>query len=183
MKKNSFLIIFLTVVLIGVCAGVAYLAMNSKDDNKTTAAQTSSFQTTALATTTKPSQTTSQSETQSSSQANTTKEEEYSFIRKGCWYLADKDKNVCYAFSFKKSGKSDVAYFNSDNIEGFDAQYSKGYAVYEIRDNKIILTKLSDVTGLKRLELEIKGNSILYNGKKLKNYSKINLDNALKCFN
>ncbi len=187
-KKNSILIIALAVVLVAVCALVAYLAIGMKDDEPTTKqAETTVSQTTTavLTTAVQTTQTTTETTTaisETSSLAQTQASDPYPFIRQGCWYLADGDRDVCYAFVFHKNGSADVAYFNSENIEGFDAQYSKGTAKYVINGNIIVFAKLPSTMDIKKIELEIKGNSIEYKGDKLKKFKKISLDNALKCF-
>ena len=184
MKNKKALTATIVLILIAACAAVAYLAVNQKHSEPATSSQPSQSDSTSnVEESVSKDETTTESTTESTK--NTTEEtttDEYAFIKKGCWYLADKDSEVCYAIAFRKEGKADIAYFNSDNIEGFDAQYSKGDAVYNIDGKKITLSKLPSVTGLKSLELEIEGNAILYKGKELKNFDKMNLDNALKCF-
>ncbi len=180
MKNKKALTATIVLILIAACAAVAYLAVNQKHSEPATSSQPSQSVSTSNV-----EESASKDETTTETTKNTTEEtttDEYAFIKKGCWYLADKDNEVCYAIAFRKEGKADIAYFNSDNIEGFDAQYSKGDAVYNIDGKKITLSKFPSVTGLKSLELEIEGNAILYKGKELKNFDKMNLDNALKCF-
>ena len=181
MKKNSILIAILAVILIAVCGAVAFLAISQRGNEPTTTESQSAEETTAslagsVFNTTTKKKTTTQTTTQ------TTTEDPNAFIRKGVWYLADIDEETCIAFDFGKNGKADIAFFNSDNIEGFDAQYFKGDGKYEIKKNKIIFSKLPKATGMKSIELKIKNNKIYYDGKKLKNYKKISLDYALKCF-
>ena len=180
MKKNNVLITVLAVILIAVCGAVAFLAVGQRDFRQTTTeSQTADDTTASLAgsvfNTTKK-KTTTKKTTQSTTQ------DKNAFIRKGVWYLADIDNETCIAFAFGKNGKADIAFFNSDNIEGFDAQYFKGDGVYEIRKDKIIFSKLPKATGMKSIELKIKNNKLYYGSKKLKNYKKISLDYALKCF-
>ena len=175
MKNKKIIIAVLCVILVGAVGAVAYLALNSNNEVTTTS-------TTAV----------SETETTASlsgSVFNTTKKttkattaDKNAFIRKGVWYLVDEEKEECIAIAFKKNGKADVAFFNSDNIEGFDAQYFKGTGSYDTRKGTIIFSKLPEVCGKTNLELVIKGSDIYYNSKKLKHYSTISLDNALKCF-
>ena len=176
MKKNKFLTMVFIVVILAVTAAVAVIAVNNNNNQSTTQTQSSETETTASLAGSVVKSTTAKKTTES------TTADKSAYIRKGVWYLVDADNEICYAFDFNTDGKAVVAYFSPENIEGFDAQYSKGEGVYEIRSNKIIFSKLPKVTGLVSLELEMKDSSILYNGKKLKHFDKINLDNALKCF-
>ena len=181
MKKNNVLITVLAVVLIAVCAAVAFLAVGQREVKPSTTESQSADDTTAsLAGSVFNKKTTKKTTTKKTTQATTA--DKNAFIRNGVWYLADIDNETCIAFDFGKNGKADIAFFNSDNIEGFDAQYFKGDGVYEIRKDKIIFSKLPKATGMKSIELKIKNNKLYYNGKKLKNYKKISLDYALKCF-
>ena len=180
--KKDVLIISLCVVLAAVVGAVAFIALKDSKPEQTTAT-TSVSETTEEQTTASVAGSvfnTTKKTTQNA--AKTTTADKNAFIRKGVWYLADADNEVCYAFSFKKNGAVDIAYFNSDNIEGFDAQYFKGTGSYDTRKGTIIFSKLPEVCGKTNLELVIKGSDIYYNSKKLKHYSTISLDNALKCF-
>ena len=180
MKKNKVLIAILVVVLLAACAAVAFLAINGDKVNNETTQSTTQAQSEDAQTTASVAGSVFNTTTTSTTQSTT--KDEYAFIRNGAWFLADIDNEECIAIAFDKNGDADVAFFNSDNIEGFDAQYFKGDASYDIRKNKIIFSKLPSATGRANLELEIKENDILYNGKKLRHFDKINLDNALKCF-
>jgi len=176
MKEKNVIITALCVVLAGAVGAVAYLALNSNEKNVTTTSATSELTVTQTATDSSTTETITQTTTQ------TTTADEYAFIRSGAWYLADAENEDCIAITFKKNGDADVAYFNSDNIEGFDAQYYKGSGSYDIRKNKIIFSKFPEITGKTNCEFEIKGNDIYFSGKKLKHFDKVSLDNALKCF-
>ena len=182
MKKKKALIIILVVILIGAVGAVAYLALNDKKEAETTEpSQSQSVQSTSQTQTqTQTQQTTA--ETKADSTIESTTKDKAAFIKKGCWYYADKENEICFAFAFNDNNNADVAMFGSDNIEGFDAQYFKGDAKYEISQNKIIFKKLPASMGVKSIELEITENSIKYNSEKLKNFDEISLDNALKCF-
>jgi len=178
MKNNNKIIpAIICVVLIAAMGAVAYLAMTS-DEKKTTTtvSQTSASESSSSQKTTNGTADTTQSTTQS------TTADEYAFLKNGAWYLVDKDNEECLAIIFKGNGDADIAFFNSDNIEGFDAQYAKGYGSYDIRKNRIIFSKLPSVTGIANLELEISGKAVKYKGKELKQFKEISLDNALKCF-
>ena len=183
MKKDKVTIILFLVLIVAAVGIMAYVLLSQNAEKTTTTA------TTAPTTTAEDTQTTaslagsvfnSKKTTKKTTQSTT--KDKYPFIRNGVWYLADKKNEVCYAFALKKNGKADVAYFDSDNIEGFDAQYFKGDAKYKIKGNKIVFSKLPKTMEIKSIEFEISKNTIKYNGKKLKNYKKISLDNALKCF-
>ena len=189
-KKNNIIIIVLAVILVAVCALVAYLAIDGKKEETTTTTTseisvsettTTAVSTTAVSTTQTTTDTTA-STTQTTSQTQTQSDDPYPFIRQGCWYLADSDREVCYAFVFHKNGNADLAYFNSKNIEGLDPQYFKGDAKYEIKGNKIVFASLPSTMDIKKIELEIKENSIEYKGDKLRSFNKISLGNALECF-
>ncbi|MBR3737298.1 MAG: hypothetical protein IKN26_01035 [Eubacterium sp.] len=182
MKKNNVLIAVLAVVLAAICAAVAFIAINQNKEptkSETSASSTASLAGSVFKTTSKTTEKTTKKTT---TKKETTTEDKYPFIRNGVWYLADIDEETCLAIDFKKNGKADIAFFNSDNIEGFDAQYFKGDAKYTIGKNKIVFSKLPEATGYKKLELSIKKEKLYFSGKKLKNYKKISLDNALKCF-
>ena len=179
MKAKKVLIAVLCVILIGAVGAVAYLALNN-GENKTTTTSTTQTQATEAQTTASLAGSIVNSTTAKTTQATTA--DKYAFIREGVWYLADADNEDCLAIKFKKGGEADIAYFNSDNIEGFDAQYFKGTGSYDTRKGTIIFSKLPEVCGKTNLELVIKGSDIYCNSKKLKHYSTISLDNALKCF-
>jgi hypothetical protein len=178
MKKKNIIIIILSVILVCAICAVAYLAFSGKEEVQTTTSNnTSTIQTTAVQTTVDVSETSTELP-----QTESTTEDKYPFIRNGVWYLVDEKNEECYAFSFKKNNSADIAYFNTENIEGLDAQYFKGDAKYKIGDNKIVLSNLPEEFTKKSITFEIKDNSILFEGKKIKHYDKISLDNALKCF-
>ena len=180
MKKKKIVIAVLSVILVCAVCAVAYLAI-SGGDNKQAATTATTTQTTVSQTETTASVAGSVFNTTKKKTQSTTKDK-YPFIRNGVWYLADKDKEVCYAFALKKNGKADVAFFNSDNIEGFDAQYFTGDAKYQIKGKKIVFSKLPKGMELNSIQFDIADKSVKYKGKKLKNYKKISLDYALKCF-
>lgn len=182
MKGKNIIITVLVIILIGAAGAVAYLALGSKEE-VTTTAQSSTEITSQDSSTSAPTETTTQTTTQTTTKTTTeTTTEPYPFIRSGAWYLADTENETCIAIAFSKNGKADIAYFNSDNIEGLDAQYFKGDGSFDIRKDKIIFSKLPEATGMVDREFEIKGKDIYYKGKKLRHFDKINLDNALKCF-
>ena len=181
MKKNI-LIVVLCVVLAAVAGAVAFVALKDSKPEETTA-PTSVSETTDVNTTASVAGSvfnTTKKTAKKTTKATTA--DKNAFIRKGAWYLADTDNETCYALAFKKSGAVDIAYFNSDNIEGFDAQYFKGDAKYQIKGKKIIISSLPEAAQISSIELEISGKSVKYRGKALKNYKEISLDNALKCF-
>ena len=183
MKSKNVLIIVLVIILAGVVGAVGYVALNPKEVETTT--QTSTEVTSEEASTAAQTETRTTAEATTETTIQTTTEtttEPYPFIRSGAWYIANEDNEDCVAIAFSKNGNADIAYFNSDNIEGFDAQYFKGDSSYDIRKNKIIFSNIPEVTGIANLELEIKDSDIYYKGKKLRHFDKINLDNALKCF-
>ena len=187
MKKNSVKIIVLAVILAAVCALVAYLAIDAKKDiAQTTESQSSVSETTTEITTQPTSETTTQTVTQTTTEttAPTTADssDEFAFIKVGCWYLPDSKKEVCYAVKFNDYGNADVAFFNADNLQGFDAKYYEGDAKYTIVGNRIVIENLPSSTGITRVQLDVKGKDIKYNGSKLKNFSDMNLENALKCY-
>ena len=192
MKKNKILISVLVVILLAAVGAVAFLAIGGSKTAQTTEpsvydSESADDSTASYAgsvfkndkKTTKKT-TTKKKTTKKTTQATT--KDLYPFIRNGVWYLVDTKNEVCYAFDLKKNGKADVAYFNSENIEGFDAQYFKGDAKYTIKGKKIVFSKLPGGMGIKSVEFEIADKTLKYKGKKLKNYKNISLDNALKCF-
>ena len=183
MKNKKVVIIVSSVVLIAAIIGVIAFAMHSKKaepevDETTTVTTTASV--TQEEQTTAPLSGSIVNTTESTTQSTTA--DDTAFIKDGVWYLADIENEECLAIAFGKDGDADVAYFNAENIEGFDAQYYKGDASYDVRTNKIIFSKLPKVTGMANLELEISGKTIKYKGKELKHFKEISLDNALKCF-
>ena len=183
MKKSKVTIIVLVVLIVAAAGVMAYALFSQNAEKNTTTATTAATSQVEETQTTAPlaGSVFNDKKTTKKTTQSTTKDK-YPFIKNGVWYLADKKNEVCYAFDLKKNGKADVAFFDSDNIEGFDAQYFKGDAKYKIKGKKIIFSKLPKTMGIKSIEFEISKNTVKYNGKKLKNYKKISLDNALKCF-
>lgn len=99
------------------------------------------------------------------------------FLVKGeWWYYFDIQARECYAFKFDEDMNMQVAFFNSDNIDGEDAQYFTGTSTYTIVGNNIELRYLPDALTKKSFDLTIKGNKLFNVDDKMAQHDDLSLD-------
>lgn len=98
------------------------------------------------------------------------------------YYLYDDDKLTVYVFEFDENNKVNLVYFSSDNINGLDAEYTKGYSVYSYSKNKVTIKDLPDAFPISSFELEIKDGKVLQGKTELEEMDDLSLDNALRHF-
>lgn len=99
-----------------------------------------------------------------------------SLVAGGWWYYFDVQNKECYAFCFKDDMNMDLAFFNSENIDGGDAKYYKGTSTYTIDDGVVQLRYLPDALTIKSFDLKFKGNKLFFKDDKLANHEDLSLD-------
>lgn len=180
------------VVVVGVIIG-GYFAFTSGDMGETTtapvtetttvAASTTAATTTAQATTTQTTTSTTEATSAAETKKQSSPEDKYAFIRSGVYYVFDDSKTACFALSFKKGGKVNIAQFDESNIVYEDPQYYKGFAEYKIDGNKIIIEKMPENVLVDSLTLTAKDGALYYGNMKLENHSDVKLKYAAEHFN
>ena len=183
-KQNKGLMIVLIIILLALAAALVYaftfkpnlpMVRTTTATTEVTTAEASTTQTTTTETTTTET-TTSETTTETTTQPT-------AFYQKGIWYYYDEKATEAYAFTFKKNGEADVAYFNTGNLMGEDAQYFKGYCRYEASDTEIKLTKLPSPIPQATLTITVDGETLKVNDTKLEKQKKVSLDYPVEHFN
>lgn len=185
MKNNKKIVAILVVLAIVICAvaGVLIVKQNKakqKDDQATSVSEVTDDKATT-AVNPPVTHTTVSVVNEPDVKAKTTKadqtEAQMSFLLKDkWWYYFDVENRECYAFSFKKSGDMDVAYFNNKNIDIGDAKYFTGTSTFTIDGNKAVIKYLPDALPIKNFDLEIKDNKLFFKDNKLAPHDDLSLD-------
>lgn len=113
---------------------------------------------------------------ESTTKQDATKKQVDFLLGNAWWYYFDIENRECYAFSFKKDGNLDIAYFNNKNIDVGDAKYFTGTSTYTVENDKIIIKYLPDALKIKSFELTIKDNKLFNVDDKLAPHDDLSLD-------
>ncbi|MBQ7741254.1 MAG: hypothetical protein IJT65_08495 [Eubacterium sp.] len=177
-KKAVALISGILVVLIAVGAGYFFIVKDTPEE--TTAPTTETTTETTVSTT----EITTTATTESTSAAAVT-EDANAFLYKGYWYIYDDTETRAYALKFSKGNTVMISYFNTDNLDGVDAQYYKnGKAKYTLKDNKIKVTNIPDECEIDSIELDVRDSKNLnYKGVDGVNKDDLKLQYAFDHFN
>ena len=175
MNRKKTLRIIIAILAIALACTVPFIFANNKD--KPQEVQTTEGQ---IQTTKQPVLPTVEESTLNEVPSTTDKKDVLESIVGKAWILYNKDDNSCYAFLIKEDKNVDLAYFNTETLDGLDAQYSTGYSVYTVSNNKLMIKEMPDNFPVSSFTFDIKDDKLFYNGTELKSYDEISLKNALK---
>ncbi len=177
-KAKNIWIIILALVVVAASVSAVAISQSKKNDAKTELSSVMSEKDKA----TMPSETTPTVvhseivDIESTTKPDATKKQVDFLLGNTWWYYFDITNRECYAFSFKKDGNMDIAYFNNKNIDVGDAKYFTGTSTYSVDGDKIVIKYLPDALKIKNFELTIKGNKLFNVDDKLAPHDDLSLD-------
>lgn len=180
--KNKKLIIIITAAVLIVAVIAIIFAVKPKNDTETVSEQTTVTVTESTVPATAPTEVLTEEKTsvKTSEKGNTA--EVPKFVQGKYWYLYDDDKLTVYVFEFDKNNQVNLAYFNKENVEGLDAEYTKGFSVYSYSDGKITVKDLPDEFPISSFSFEIKDGKVMQGKTELEAMDSLSLDDALRHF-
>ncbi len=181
-KKTVTIIAVIVIAAVAVAAGYA-VYNNGRERTTSAPTDTSVTQITEATsvTTSAATETTAESTTQTTT-STTVKAADTSFLKKGYYYLYDKDAYTCCVFKFNGKSGVDIVMFDRVNIVDEDPQYFKGSAQYTVKGDTVVINKLPEIVGDSSITLKVKDNK-LYSGKTaLEKHDDIKISYAVKHF-
>ena len=177
--KNKKLVCIIAAVIIIVAVIAIIFAVKPKDNTEVTSEQTTVTTTIAA---TAPTEVIVKDETSVKQTAKNELTQVPKAVQGKYWYLYDDDKLTVYVFQFDKNNQVNLAYFSKENIEGLDAEYTKGYSVYSYSDGKITIKDLPDEFPISSFSFDVKNNKVMQDKTELESMDDLSLDDALRHF-
>ena len=101
----------------------------------------------------------------------------YDFLYDGYWYFYDEDMTRAFAFSFEKNDDdAELAYFNTENVNGLDAKYLHDEADYAISGDTLTIDDMPKELEDLELKFTIEDGKLLYGNAELEHHDDLSLE-------
>ncbi len=181
MKNKKLICVFAAVIIIAAVIAIIF-AVKPKDNTQATSEQTTVTTTGTTVAATAPTEVIVKDETSVKQTTKSKSTQVPKAVQGKYWYLYDDDKLTVYVFQFDNNNQVNLAYFSKENIEGLDAEYTKGYSVYSYSDGKITIKDLPDEFPISSFSFDVKNNKVMQDKAELESMDDLSLDDALRHF-